>query len=59
MIKAHRSDGQPCIPDFLKLEPDEQHKQYEAFKTKLVDVLKPTPDTVAEISSNPLLAAGT
>jgi hypothetical protein len=46
------------VPEFMILEPSEQQKQYEAMKTRLVNVLKPTPDMVQSVSSNPELLAG-
>lgn len=50
--------GGPSIPDFLRVEPDEQTKKLEEVKGKLVNALKPTPESIAQISSNPDLQAG-
>ena len=56
-VKA-KSSSSGKVPDFMILEPSEQQKQYEAVKTQLVNVLKPTPEMVQSVSSNPELLAG-
>lgn len=50
--------GGQTIPDFLRVEPDEQTKRLDEIKGKLVNALKPTPETVAKLGSNPDLMAG-
>ncbi|KAG2443035.1 hypothetical protein HYH02_009450 [Chlamydomonas schloesseri] len=45
----------PDIPDFMRLEPDEQAKMYETYKSELVNKLKPTPDMVSAIGKDPEL----
>lgn len=62
MLKGKKGSGfgqgGPSIPDFLRVEPDEQTKKLEEVKGKLVNALKPTPESIAQISSNPDLLAG-
>lgn len=62
MIRAKQPaqpGGGPAIPDFLRVEPDEQEIRYRALRQEMLDKLKPTPDTVADISKNPeLLGCG-
>lgn len=48
----------PQIPDFMKIEPSEQEKAYAAYKTQLVEALKPTPDMMNTVGTNPTLLAG-
>ena len=48
----------PQIPDFLRVEPDEQEKRYAAMKGELVDKLKPTPDMMSKVASDPTLITG-
>lgn len=50
--------GAKAIPDFLRVEPDEQEKRYNAFKQELVEKLKPTPETIGDITKDPTLLAG-
>ncbi|EFJ42953.1 hypothetical protein VOLCADRAFT_96874 [Volvox carteri f. nagariensis] len=59
MIRAKKGVGNgPVIPDFLRVEPDEQEKRYMAMKADLVEKLKPTPDVMTKIGQDPgLLAA--
>ncbi|GLC35783.1 hypothetical protein PLESTB_000493800 [Pleodorina starrii] len=59
MIRAKKGvgGGGPVIPDFLRVEPDEQEKRYIAMKADLLDKLKPTPDTVSKIGQDPALLA--
>ncbi|GLI68960.1 hypothetical protein VaNZ11_013488 [Volvox africanus] len=53
MIRAKTGLGSgPVIPDFLRIEPDEQQKRFQAMKADLVDKLKPTPDTIAKIGQD-------
>lgn len=62
MIRAKQPPqpgGGPAIPDFMRVEPDEQELRYRALRQEMLDKLKPTPDTVADISKNPeLLGCG-
>ncbi|KAG2499293.1 hypothetical protein HYH03_002871 [Edaphochlamys debaryana] len=48
----------PAIPDFLRVEPSEEQQRYEAMKQQLLDTLKPTPDMVQKVGSQPQLMAG-
>lgn len=50
--------GGPSIPDFLRVEPDEQAKRMQQVKGKLVDALKPTPDMLSKLGTNPGLLSG-
>ncbi|PNW84998.1 hypothetical protein CHLRE_03g167500v5 [Chlamydomonas reinhardtii] len=45
----------PDIPDFMRVEPDEQAKMYDVYKSELVNKLKPTPDMVSAIGKDPEL----
>ncbi len=61
LIKAKPSAGVGAgvsIPDCMKLQPSEQERQYERYKSSLVEALKPTPDMVAKVSTNEQLMAG-
>ncbi|GIL72911.1 hypothetical protein Vretimale_4563 [Volvox reticuliferus] len=58
MIRAKAGLGSgPMIPDFLRVEPDEQQKRFQAMKADLVDKLKPTPDTITKIGQDQSLLA--
>ena len=48
----------PAIPDFLRVEPDEQTKRMQEVKGKLVSALQPTPDMISKIGQDPTLLAG-
>ena len=48
----------PAIPDFLRMEPDEQAKRMQEVKGKLVSALQPTPGMIAKIGQDPTLLAG-
>ena len=50
--------GKASIPDFMKVEPDEQSKKLQEMKSKLVTALAPTQESIAGIASNPELMAG-
>lgn len=56
-VKASASNG-PRIPDFFKLEPDEQTRQYKKVKDELINALRPTPDRMAKVMNQPDLLAG-
>lgn len=59
LIRAKKGLGSgPVIPDFLRVEPDEQEKRFAAYKADLVKKLQPTPDTMAKIAQDPTLLAG-
>lgn len=59
IIKAKPDQQQSKqIPAMFKLEPSEEQKRYNMMKTQLLGAMAPTPDTVAAVSSNPVLAAG-
>ncbi|KXZ56702.1 hypothetical protein GPECTOR_1g632 [Gonium pectorale] len=58
MIRAKQPHtGGPAIPDFLRVEPDEQERRYMAMKNELIEKLKPTPDMVSQIGQDPSLLA--
>lgn len=60
-LKAKQTGGLragPQIPDFLRVEPDELEKRYAAMRQDLVQKLTPTPDTVAQVASDPMLLSG-
>ncbi len=46
------------IPEFMRLEPDEQAKRMEQVKGKLVDALKPNANMVEKIGKDPQLMSG-
>lgn len=46
----------PQIPDFLRVQPDEQAKQYQAVINDLTERLKPTEETVQEVMQNEEMA---
>ena len=50
--------GGPTIPDFFRVEPDEQAKKMQEIKGKLVNALKPTPDMISKLGANPGLLSG-
>jgi hypothetical protein len=52
------SGGAMPIPDFMKIPLSEREKQLGAFKSQLLSVLQPTPDTVQAVASNTTLMAG-
>lgn len=55
MIRAKQAGGPatgPAIPDFLRVQPDDDEKKYAAMKKELLDKLKPTPDVVNQIAGN-------
>jgi hypothetical protein len=52
------SNSGPSIPDFMRIEPDEQAKRLQEVKGKLTEALKPTPSMINELSKNPALLAG-
>lgn len=56
--KDNLSGGGPAIPDFLRVEPDEQAKRMQEVKGKLVSALQPTPDMIAKIGQDTTLLAG-
>jgi|LauGreSBDMM110SN_4_FD.fasta_scaffold114856_1 hypothetical protein len=47
-----------AIPDFFRVEPDENSKKMQEIKGKLVTALKPTPDMIAKLGNNPGLLSG-
>ncbi|PNH05798.1 Hsc70-interacting protein [Tetrabaena socialis] len=56
MIRAKQGlGGGPLIPDFLRVEPDEQEKRFAAMKADLIEKLKPNQDTVAQIAKDPAM----
>lgn len=58
MIRAKKGAGdRPSIPDFLRLEPDEEAKRYAAMKSDLLQKLQPTPDMITQIGKDPSLLA--
>lgn len=61
LIKAKAAEQQQAgkaIPDIFKLEPSEEQRRYGMVKKQLVDALAPTPDTIAAVGSDPVLASG-
>ena len=48
----------PAIPDFLRVEPDEQAKRLQEVKGKLVNALQPTPDMISKLGKDPTLLSG-
>jgi hypothetical protein len=55
---AEQQQAGKAIPDMFKLEPSEEQRRYGIVKKQLVDALAPTPDTIAAVGSNPVLASG-
>ncbi len=51
--------GTKAIPDFLRVQPDEQEQRYAQMRTQLVEALKPNQETVSQIAQDPTLLAGT
>lgn len=52
------SSGRKQIPDFMRVDPSEQEKQFEQMKEGLLSALKPTEDMVQKVMGNPNLVAG-
>jgi len=46
------------IPDFMRVEPDEEAKKLGEVKQKLVDALKPTPELMKGVAADENLMAG-
>eukprot|EP00955_Chlamydomonas_euryale_P020078 213604-Chlamydomonas_euryale.AAC.21 len=42
-----------AIPDFMRVEPDEQTKRMQEAKSKLIDALKPTKETIDDLQTKP------
>ncbi|GAX75486.1 hypothetical protein CEUSTIGMA_g2929.t1 [Chlamydomonas eustigma] len=61
IVLKGRKDGisnvGPSIPDFMRVEPDEQAKRLQEVKGKLTEALKPTPTMINQLSKNPALMA--
>ena len=51
-------NGGPSIPDFLRVEPDEQMKRLQEVKGKLVSALQPTPEMISKLGKDPTLLSG-
>lgn len=49
--------GGPRIPDFMRVEPDEEQKRMDEMKGKLMEALKPTRELIDGIGQNPALAS--
>lgn len=61
MLKGKKDkfgSGGPTIPDFFRVEPDEQAKKMQEMKGKLVTALKPTPEMIEKLGANPGLLSG-
>ncbi|KAK9843570.1 hypothetical protein WJX84_000844, partial [Apatococcus fuscideae] len=46
------------VPQGFMLEPSQDEQQYSKFKTKLIDYLKPTPESMEQVMGNGQLMAG-
>ncbi|KAK9828176.1 hypothetical protein WJX74_002009 [Apatococcus lobatus] len=46
------------VPAAFLLTPGEEEQRYDRLKTKLIDSLKPTPESIEEVMQSPQLIAG-
>jgi len=54
---AMRQNGKR-IPEFMQLPPTTEQQQLEAYRSKLMNILQPTPETMAAVGKDTALMSG-